>query len=94
MLWVESLTQEYISSVVGPYDSDYLKSNKGKEQWICGSEKVEHGGSMETNVKIKQGSVTIPRYGGGKLLWLLKISQELMWLYRLFWYEKIRWKSS
>lgn len=50
---VESLTQEDISSAVGHHDFDYLKSNKGKEQWICGSEKVEHGKSMETNVKIR-----------------------------------------
>lgn len=50
---MESLTQEDVSSAVGPHDSDYLKTNKEKEQWICGSEKVEHGGSMETNVEIK-----------------------------------------
>lgn len=66
---MESLTQEYISSAVGPHDSDYLKSNKGKEQWIFGSEKVEHGRSMKTNVKIKpRCSVTIARYGCGKLM--------------------------
>lgn len=53
VLRVESLTQEDISSALGPHDSDYLKSNKGKEEWICGSEKVEHGRSMEANVKIK-----------------------------------------
>lgn len=39
--------------LLGPHDSDYLKSNKGKEQRICGSEKVEHRRTMETNVKIK-----------------------------------------
>lgn len=50
---MESLTQEDVSSAVGPHDSDYLKTNKEKEQWICGSEKVEHGGSTETNVEIK-----------------------------------------
>lgn len=53
ILRVESLTQGDVSSAVGPHDSDYLKSNKEKEQWICGSEKVEHGGSTETYVRIK-----------------------------------------
>lgn len=50
---MKSITRENISSALGPCDSNYLKSNKGIEQWICGSEKVEHERSMETNVKIK-----------------------------------------
>jgi len=50
---VKSITQEDISSTVGPCDSGYLKSNEGIKQWICGSKKVEHERSMETNVKIK-----------------------------------------
>ena len=53
ILWVKSITQEDISSTVGPCDSGYLKSNEGIKQWICGSKKVEHERSMETNVKIK-----------------------------------------
>lgn len=56
---MELLTQEDISSAVGPHDTDYLKSNKGKEQWFCGSEKVEHGRRKETpcvwSVKVKPG---------------------------------------
>lgn len=63
---MKSITQEDISSVLGPCDSDYLKSNKGIEQWICGSEKVEHERSMETNVKIK------PKYCNCFQIWLWK----------------------
>lgn len=50
---MKSITWEDISSAVGPCDYDYLKSNKGIEQWICSSKKVEHERSMETNMKIK-----------------------------------------
>lgn len=52
-------------------DSNYLKSNKRIEQWICGSKKVEHERSMETN-GLSQGSVTVSRYGYGKVMYCWK----------------------
>lgn len=48
-------------------DSNYLKSNKGIEQWMCGSKKVEHERSMETN-GLSQGNGTVSRYGYGKVM--------------------------
>lgn len=43
--------------------------------------------------RLSQDRVTVSRYAYAKVMWLLKISQELSWPYRLLWYGKIQEKG-
>lgn len=94
ILWVKTVTQEDTSSVVGPMpQSTWHILIKGQNTKFLAQEKQNAKWAWKLLWRLSQDSVNGSRYGYGKVMWLLKISQELSWLYRLLWYGKIRWKG-